>query len=73
MPQVTTLATIDPTDAPAVSPCTLGAASADSVVLAIDSCLSIFSVDCQEVTTLQLPAIVDTFAVSPCGRFLVAG
>jgi hypothetical protein len=73
---VVTLATIDSSGPPVQRcPATLGTASALSVVLAIDSCLSVFSPpdSCAEVTPLEFPHHIDTFAVSPCSRFLLAG
>ena len=42
-------------------------------MVAVDSCLSIFSTSCSEVTPLLFPHSVNTFSFSPCGRFLLAG
>ena len=71
--QVVTFATIEPNGVVEAIPRIYASASNLNCVVAIDNCLDIFSSNCSEAIPLLFPHDVNTFAFSPCSRFLVAG
>ena len=68
-----TLATVEPSGEVSHVPQIRAASTAGQVVLAVDSCLIIFSSDCSEATPLVFHHNINTTAISECGRFLSAG
>ena len=71
--QVVTLATVEASGEVTSLPRVTAASTGQQVVTAIDNCLIIFSTDCSEATPLVFQHPINTFAISPCCRFLTAG
>ena len=68
-----TLATIEPSGTVSSSPSVECVSTPANVLIGANNCLLVFSPDCAEVTPIVFQSSINTFAVSPCCRFLTAG